>query len=229
MQTNQQRTWLVTGVSRGIGRELAKLLLERGQRVIGTVRSEASASELKAGGARIELCDVADPRSITELAQRLAGQPIDVLINNAGLYDPRVPFEQLTDEDVLENLAVNTLGLLRMTRALLPHLRAGQSRRVFQITSKMGSIADNSSGGAYAYRLSKAALNAWTRSFAHDFGGEGFVALVLHPGWVATDMGGKGAPVSPETSARGLLQVMLAAGPEQNGRFFDHRGEEVPV
>ena len=222
------KTWVITGTSRGIGRELAQLLLARGDTVVATVRKASDGAELERAGARVELLDVADPGSVESFAARLGDLAVDVLVNNSGIYDPRVPFEELTDDHVRQNLEVNTLGPLRVTRALLPNLRRGSAKRVFQLTSKMGSIADNSSGGAYAYRTSKAALNAWTRSFALDFAPEGFVAVVLHPGWVATDMGGKAAPVSPRESAEGLLRLMDAAGPEHAGRFFDFRSEEVP-
>ena len=221
-------TYLITGTSRGIGHEMARQLLARGDSVIGTVRREDQGADLREAGAQIELCDVADDGSVDAMAGRLNNRPIDVLVNNAGVYDPRLSFADLGDEGMRHNFEVNTLGPMRVTRALLANLRAGRAKHVFQLTSKMGSIADNGSGGAYAYRASKAALNAWSRSFALDHAQEGFVALVLHPGWVATDMGGAGAPVTPEQSVRGLLAVMDAASPERSGRFYGFDGEELP-
>ncbi len=221
-------TYLITGTSRGIGRELAFQLLARGETVVGTVRREAHGADLRQAGARVEVCDVGETTSVAALASRLEGEPIDVLVNNAGVYDPRLAFADLSDDAMRQNFEINTLGPMRVTRALLPNLRAGGAKRVFQLTSKMGSISDNGSGGAYAYRTSKAALNAWTKSFALDHAGEGFVALVLHPGWVATDMGGSSAPVQIRESARGLLAVMDSADSGRNGRFFDFAGEELP-
>ncbi len=221
------KTYLVTGVGRGIGAELAGLLLERGDRVIGTVRKPAAAA-LAGRGARIETLDVSDSASVAALSRTLDGLAIDVLVNNAGVYDARQALGDITDAAMRDCFEVNTLGPLRVTQALLANLRAGPTRHVFQLTSKMGSIAENSSGGAYAYRSSKAALNAVNKSLAVDLAPEHFIACVLHPGWVATDMGGAGAPVAPLESARALLKVMDGVQPSFNGRFYNFTGEELP-
>ena len=123
---------------------------------------------------------------------------------------------------------VNSIGPLRLARALLPNLRAGSGRKIVNLTSKMGSIADNSSGAAYAYRASKAALNMATKSLAIDLQAEGFLCIVLHPGWVQTDMGGSKAPVAVEDSIGGMLTVMDGLDAGDNGEFFDFSGARVP-
>jgi NAD(P)-dependent dehydrogenase (short-subunit alcohol dehydrogenase family) len=127
-----------------------------------------------------------------------------------------------------ECFATNTVGPLRVTAALLANLRAGERRLVANITSRMGSIADNTSGGSYAYRSSKAALNMANRSMAHELGADGILCVVFHPGWVQTDMGGANAPLSVEDSVRGLLEVMDGLTTADNGRFLNYSGEEIP-
>ncbi len=222
-------TSLVTGAGRGIGLELVRQLRARGDDVIATVRRPEAGAALAELGARVEALDVDDPASVDSLAARLEGTPVDLLINNAGVYGQRgADLDSLDLEDALATFRTNALGPLRVTRALLPALRAGAGKRVVQVTSKMGSIDDNGSGGSYGYRASKAALNALNRSLSVDLAPEGFTCVVLHPGWVQTDMGGSAAPVSVEESARGMLAVLDGLGPGDTGRFFDFRGEEIP-
>ena len=127
-----------------------------------------------------------------------------------------------------EFFATNTVGALRVFRALLPALRLGSLKKVVSLTSKMGSIADNRSGAAYSYRVSKAGLNMATRSLAIDYRAEGFICVVVHPGWVATDMGGAGAPVTPEESISGMLRVIDGLRPEDSGEHIDFTGARVP-
>ena len=158
----------------------------------------------------------------------MAGEPIDVLINNAGVGVRSKPFESMDFDEMTDFFNVNTVGPLRVTRALLPGLRAGADKKIINIPSRMGSIADNSSGGAYSYRASKAALNMVTRSLALDLAPGGFVCLVLHPGWVQTRMGGSGAPVMPEDSISGMIRVIDGASLVSSGEFFDFTGASVP-
>jgi NAD(P)-dependent dehydrogenase (short-subunit alcohol dehydrogenase family) len=156
------------------------------------------------------------------------GQPLDVLINNAGVYGKEGSLTELDYESLADTFAVNTLGPLRLTAALLPALRRGSARRIIHITSKMGSISDNGMGGSYAYRLSKAAMNMAMRNMHVDLQGEGFVTIAMHPGWVRTDMGGPQAPLRPEESVRGMLNVIDRLKAEDGGRFFSHEGQEIP-
>lgn len=221
-------TVLITGANRGIGLEYARQFAAKGYTVIGTARDPGDARELSAVTRRVEALDVADPASVAALAQRLRGVPIDILVNNAGVFDRQDTTIENVDFEMMERtLAVNTLGPLRVTQALLPNLRAGQRRAIVNMSSQLGSIA-NSSGGWYAYRTSKAALNQVTRTMSVELGKAGFICVVLHPGWVRTDMGGEGATYSPQESVAGLVAVVEKLGPADNGRFYDFKGTSIP-
>jgi NAD(P)-dependent dehydrogenase (short-subunit alcohol dehydrogenase family) len=220
-------TFLVTGANRGIGLEYARQLCERGDRVIATARAPEKARALSVLPLRVERLDVADAASVAELARRLAGVPLDVLIHNAGIGEAGPPLETLSMEDVEHACRVNAVGPLRLTQALLPNLRAGKRRLVIGMTSGLGSISRNESGGWYAYRASKAALNQLFRTMAEELEKERFIFVVLCPGWVQTDMGGPGAPTSVEDSVRGLLKVIDGLKPSDTSRFLNHRGKEV--
>ena len=221
-------TYLVTGANRGIGLQLATDLCARGDQVIATARDPRSARELARTGARVMPLDVADPASVAALAAGLAGLSIDVLVNNAGIGVGHEGIGRLDYARLSRFFETNALGALRVTEALLPNLRAGKRRVVANMTSRMGSIADNSSGGAYAYRASKAALNMLTKNVAIDLAPEGFTCLVLHPGWVQTDMGGPAAPLSVAESSESLIGMLDRATPAQSGAFLDFAGETIP-
>ena len=154
---------------------------------------------------------------------------LDLLVNNAGIYpkdDGGV--ERLELRKLVEAFDVNALGALRVTRALLPLLRKGSGKRVVQMTSLMGSMGDNTSGGSYAYRMSKAALNMANRNLAHELGREGFLCLAVHPGWVQTRMGGSGAPLGLVTAVEQILENALETGSEDNGGFKGPGGTDLP-
>ena len=219
---------LVTGANRGIGLEFVRQLSARGDRVTACCRRPADATELLALGVEPVALDVTDPASVAALRERLYGRAIDLLLNNAGVGVRGRPLGRIDYAECLAFFDTNALGPLRLVEALLPALRAGRRRLVVNMTSKMGSIADNTSGDAYAYRASKAALNMITRSLAVDLADEGIACVVLHPGWVQTDMGGAGAPVSVQDSVAGLLAVIDSLAIEHSGRFFDYLGQEVP-
>ena len=221
-------TYLITGANRGLGLELARQLCARGERVIATARRVKDARELQALDLRLETLDVADPQSVQVFADRLATEPVDVLINNAGYGVKDVALAQLDVESLGAFFQINALGPLRVAQALLPNLRDGERKVIAQMTSKMGSIADNTSGGAYGYRASKAALNALNKSLAIDLAGEGLTCVTLHPGWVRTDMGGASAPLAIPESVAGMIGVIDGLDAPRNGQFLDFEGNEVP-
>ncbi len=220
-------TILITGANRGIGLALARACAARGDTVIGTARRAGEASEL-AAVARVETLNVDDPSSITALGARLESVAIDVLINNAGIGSRPARLGDLRAEELLHVFAVNAVGPLLMVQALLGSLRAGTQRKLAHITSLMGSVADNSSGGAYGYRGSKAALNIFSKSLAVDLGGDGFTSVVLNPGWVRTELGGAHATIDADTSAAGMIRVIDGLTAATSGRFFNHDGRELP-
>jgi len=228
MASETGATVLVTGANRGIGLEFAKQLKAGGFQVIATARKPAEATQLRALGVRVEQLDVTDSASVAALSGRLQGVPIDLLINNAGIGGHNAPSFAATDFDqVGTTFDVNSLGPMRVTQALLGNLSAGEGKTVIQISSIMGSIESNQ-GGYYGYRASKAALNMLNKSLAAELAKQGFVCVVLHPGWVQTRIGGAGAPVLPVDSVSGMLSVIEKLQPQHNGRFLDYQGKELP-
>jgi NAD(P)-dependent dehydrogenase (short-subunit alcohol dehydrogenase family) len=220
-------TYLVTGANRGIGLELARQLSHRGDRVIATARDPERAGALARLKVVVEPLDVADGASVAALARRLSGEAIDVVIHNAAVGTAGPALDRLAVEDVERHLQVNALGPLRVTQALLPNLRAGKRKLIVGITSGLGSISGNTSGGWTAYRISKAALNQLVRSMAADLASEGFICIAISPGWVRTDMGGAGATLTPRQSVAGMLAVLDRLEHSDTSRFFDERGGEV--
>ena len=221
-------TVLITGANRGLGLEFARQYAADGWHVIGTARNPQRADELKALSVEVATLDVADPESIDALASSLEGRPIDLLINNAGIF-PRVSsIEEIDFDDYSRTLAVNTVGPVRVTRALLPNLRASDMKTVVNITSRLGSIALTDNGVFYGYRESKAALNMFTRTLANELKPDGFTCLTVHPGWVQTDMGGENANLTPAESISGMRAVIAERGPEDTGTYWSYSGEEVP-
>ncbi len=217
-------TYLITGANRGIGLELARQLQERGDEVIGVCRTSSPA--LEALGVRVEAgVEVTSDDSVAELAGRLRGVRLDVLINNAGILT-RESLEDLNFERMRRQYEVNSLGPLRMTAALLPLM--GDGGKVVIVTSRMGSIGDNTSGGRYGYRMSKAAVNIAGVSLAHDLKPRGIAVTILHPGFVRTDMtGGQGLIDAPE-SAAGLIARTDELTLETSGGFWHEDGTTLP-
>lgn len=222
---------VVTGANRGIGLELTRQLLARGDTVEAGARAPSGARSLNQlaattdGRLRVHALDVAMDESVRAFARAVGAQPVHLLVNNAGTMGQRdAPLGELDTESVLRTFSVNTVGPLRVTQALLPALRAGKAK-VVNVSSTMGSIADNRSGGSMDYRLSKAALNMLSRNLAHELAADGIIVVSIHPGWVQTAMGGANAPVTVEDSVRAVLQVIDRLRPEDSGGFFNQRGE----
>lgn len=215
---------VLTGANRGIGLELAKQLAERGEQVVAAVRN--STPELDALGVRvIRGVEVTSDEGVANLAERISEDNIGLLINNAGVLIPD-SLHNLDYGNINKQLEVNSVAPLRVTAALRDHL--GYGSKVAIITSRMGSLADNTSGGMYGYRMSKAAVNSAGVSLANDLKGDGIAVVLLHPGHVKTDMTGGSGNLTAAEAARGLLERIDALSIENTGKFFHQNGEELP-
>ncbi|MGE0872126.1 MAG: SDR family oxidoreductase [Kofleriaceae bacterium] len=225
---------VVTGANRGIGLELVRQLLARGDTVEAAARTMSHDLEtLVSPNLRIHPIDVSEPASITWFAANLGAVAIDMVFNVAGVSGgSRQSLQQMNDDlalrGALETYDVNALGPLRVSIALLPFLRRGTAKKLIHLTSGMGSIADNSSGGHYAYRMSKTALNMMSKSLAVDLRNDGIISIVVNPGWVQTDMGGHSAPTPVADSVRGILAIADSATLADSGEFFNWKGGRYP-
>jgi len=228
-------TVLVTGAARGLGLEFVRQYAADGWTVLAGCRNPQGAEALSAIGGDVHAypLDVTSDESCAALAGMLAGRPIDLLVNNAGMArrGPRRTNVGLAETDTAEFaeiLQINTIGPFRVTRALLPCLRAGKGRMVATVSSRMGSIALNVGGSSYAYRASKAAVNAVNKCFAIELAPEGFTCVVLHPGWVRTDMGSAEADIDADESVRGMRSVLARLTPADSGNFYNYDGAPLP-
>ena len=224
------KTIFITGANRGIGLALTRLWLHAGAKVHATCRHPSAAMALKALGEQysgrltISPFNVNDDGALHQQATQLNGQSIDALILNAGIYGDKT--HQL---DNLRNVFMtNSFSPLYLANELLENVSQSQDKLIVAITSKMGSIGDDTSGGSYAYRGSKAALNAMLYAFALDVQTKGIKVLLLHPGWVQTDMGGPNATTTVEKSAQGLMTIMQQAHHYKTGHFLDYQGRTIP-
>ena len=217
-------TVMITGASRGIGREFAGQFEADGWRVIATCR-DPSASGL---AGEVHALDITDPDSIAALAEVLRGERIDLLINNAGVYGPTGTALGAIDYGAWEEvLRINLLGSLRVAEAFVDLVENSSQKKLVFISSEMGSIAGNESGGGYIYRSSKTALNMAVTSLSVDLSGRGIICLLFHPGWVRTDMGGASAPLDAATSVAGMRAVIDRAAAADNGRFLNYDGSHL--
>jgi len=211
-------TALITGVSRGLGKELARQYAADGWNVIGTERRKDAQFRL----------DVTDRNDISRLAKKLNGEPIDLLFCNAGISGKKgmAPgsFDFGSWEEVLR---VNLLGPAALAEALIDNVAASERRTIAMMSSRLGSISE-SSGMTLPYSTSKAALNMLVKGLAATLASRGIIVVALSPGWVRTDMGGAGAPLSPEASVRGLRKVIGGLKPADSGKFFSHDGSALP-
>jgi NAD(P)-dependent dehydrogenase (short-subunit alcohol dehydrogenase family) len=216
-------TFLVTGASGGIGSELCRQIQAAGETAIAVCRS--AAEDLKKLGIRIETgIDITSDQSTADLVSRLDGVTIDVLINNAGIME-RNTLDNLNFDSIRHQFEVNALGALRVTQALLPNLKAGG--KIALITSRMGSIDDNTSGGSYGYRMSKVALSMAGKSLSIDLQPRQIAVAIIHPGLVSTSMTGQhGIPAAE--AVRGILAQIDRLNLSNSGTFWHANGEELP-
>ena len=220
-------TVLITGANRGIGLEFARQYSAEGWQVIATVREPAEADELKAvADVRVEQLAMLDLDSVVGFGQRIDG-PLNLLVANAGTWIPETAETAEDGREWAEMLAVNAIAPYLLAKSVLGHVADARGKLV-AISSRMGSIDDNGSGGHVPYRTSKAALNMAWRSLAIEARPLGVCAAVLNPGWVKTRMGGPNAPTPPEQSIAAMREVIDGLGPDQSGQFLNHDGSPVP-
>lgn len=224
---------LITGASRGIGLEFVRQYAQEGADIIATCRDPKTATALNEvarasnGKVRVLPLDAASQESVARLARELEDEPIDIVINNAGISGPRHQSAGAIDpEGWLDTFRTNTIGPALVAQALHKNVKRGQEKKVIAITSMMGSTADHG-GGMYAYRSSKAALNNVMRGLSREWAKDGIVVGILHPGWVRTDMGGKNAAVAVEDSVRGLRKQIAQLNQETSGTYRDYAGAEL--
>ncbi|MBX3020031.1 MAG: SDR family oxidoreductase [Bdellovibrionales bacterium] len=219
---------VITGTSRGIGLELTRQALDKKHTVLAVARQPEESKglkELKAEhGERLQLLavELTHPEAPAKIQAAVRTWPqVDLLVNNAGILE-----QSTSTETFLKSFHINSVVPFQVTTALLPALRKSRQAKAVHVTSMMGSIEDNGSGGYYAYRSSKAALNMINKSLAID--NEWLNTIVIHPGWVQTDMGGKGATTPASESAAGIWKVIEGLTTEDSGAFFDFRGKRLP-
>jgi NAD(P)-dependent dehydrogenase (short-subunit alcohol dehydrogenase family) len=228
-------TILVTGANRGLGLEFTRQYAADGWQVIAACRDPQAAKDLRAlaaasaGRIRVIAMNVADTASVKAAAMAIAGEPIDILLNNAGVGNPAgKTLGSLDYAAWLKVLDVNALGPARVVESLVDNVARGERKLILTITSRMGSIDDNTSGGSYPYRSSKAAVNMVMKSLSLDLASRGIACVLLHPGWVRTDMGGSSGKLSPAQSIGELRKLIAKLGPGDSGKFYDYDGSEIP-
>ncbi len=224
---------LITGANRGIGLALTQVYLAAGWDVLACCRDPETADELldlvnEFQGLEVFALDVTDYEAVADLAAELEGRGLDLLLNNAGYYGPKgLLLGQLPVDEWRTVFEVNSIAPCKLAEAFLPHLIQAKGI-IANISSKVGSMADNQSGGGYLYRSSKAALNSITKSLALDLANVGVKVVALHPGWVQTSMGGPNALIDVDTSAAGMKQLLDNLSQAQSGGFYDYCGNSIP-
>ncbi len=229
-------TTLITGANRGIGLELSRQFAADGWRILACCRHPEESAALKklaaqySGQIQVYPLEVTDLQQIDTLSKTLAHESIDLLFNNAGVYPhgDAKGFGHTDYAEWMQAFQVNTMAPLKMAETFVAQVARSKLKIIATISSMMGSIDDNTSGGSYLYRSSKAAVNMVNKSLALDLGRDGITAVVLNPGWVKTDMGGPNAMITVEQSAAGLRQVIAKLTLADSGKFFDYNGQEIP-
>jgi NAD(P)-dependent dehydrogenase (short-subunit alcohol dehydrogenase family) len=226
---------LITGANRGLGLEFVRQCNAAAWRVFACCRNPIQADALKAIAAdsneRVSLhrLDVADFAQIESLARDLRDEPIDILLNNAGIYGPQnARFGQTDYRAWTEVFAVNVMAPMKMAECFMDNVIRSERKLIVGLSSLMGSIGETDQGEHYLYRSSKAALNMVIKTLSIDLHARGITAVVLHPGWVQTDMGGPQAPLKPPESIRGMLKVINGLSMKDTGKFFSYDASEVP-
>jgi len=227
-------TILITGANRGIGLELTRQFSEDGWQVLACCRNPEDAGDLKELASKYPTVetfplDVTNYDQLAALSSQLEDRPIDILLSNAGIYGPRGgPFGEVDAAAWRQVLEVNTIAPLMLAQAFVEQVAISRQKLIAVVSSKMGSIADNGSGGSYIYRTSKTAVNQVVKSIAMDLEGRGIGAISLHPGWVRTEMGGPNGEIGVNESAAGLKQVLTETTLTQSGQFFEFDGSVIP-
>ncbi len=224
-------TVLITGASRGLGLEFARQYRADGWDVIATCRDPVHAPDLVATGAEAHALDVTDDAALAALGRALAGRPIDVLINNAGIFPLQGPdgaFGDLPVAPWMDTLRTNLVAPWKVAETFVANLQAAERPVLATISSLFGSVGASSMPGIVIYASSKAGANMVIKALSIELGPRGITCLALNPGWVKTDMGGPHAQLDPEESIAGLRRVIAQATPSDNGRFYGHDGQEVP-
>ena len=228
---------LITGANRGIGLGLCRECLSQGWTVHATCRQPEKSRHLLAlqhdkkytSQLSVYPLDVRNSEQLESLQAALGNSPVDVLVNNAGVHAKKASQFGHCDEDTWEEaVAVNLLAPMKMMECFVDNVADSEMKIIANLSSKMGSMTDNSSGGSYAYRATKAALNAVTVSAAHDLKYRDIIVMVLHPGWVRTDMGGSQGELSVEQASTMLLKLIQRASMSDSGKFLDIDGTEIP-
>jgi NAD(P)-dependent dehydrogenase (short-subunit alcohol dehydrogenase family) len=226
---------LITGANRGIGLEMVKYAMEQGWRIFACCRNPHNADDLfniaklSNGQVSVHIADMLELSTIQALAYELRNYPVDVLINNAGIYGSNNnTFGSVEVNSWLQTFQVNTIAPLKMVEAFSEQLMMGRRKIVVCLSSKMGSMADNGSGNSYIYRSSKAALNSVVKSLSIDLREKNIVIVALHPGWVKTEMGGIDAEISTRESVLQLFNNISGLGLNDTGRFIDIDGTDIP-
>ena len=221
-------TIMITGASRGLGLEFARQFYNEECRVIATCRSPKDANELNAiGDIDVHALDVTDDKSVTTLADKLRGENIDILINNAGVIGQRDGFGRIDYDIWAKTMDTNVFGPMRVAEAFRDNVMNSYKKQMIFITSRMGSITE-AVPNAYVYRSSKAALNMAVKCLSAELGEQGLIAVLFHPGHVQTDMGGQAAPVTPQKSIEGMKNQIVALTRDDNGRFLSYDGRQIP-
>ena len=221
-------TIMITGANRGLGLEFARQFYNEEYRVIATCRNPKDANELNAiGDIDVHSLDVTEDKSVAILADKLRGENIDILINNAGVIGQRDGFGKLDYDIWAETMDTNVFGPMRVAEAFRDNVMNSKKKQMIFITSRMGSITE-AVPNAYVYRSSKAALNMAVKCLSAELEEKGLIAVLFHPGHVQTDMGGQAAPVTPQKSIEGMKNQIVALTRDDNGRFLSYDGHQIP-
>jgi len=219
-------TILITGANRGLGLEFVRQYAAAGWRVLATVRDPLSGRATSEAGGEVYVADIADETSLRRLKTSVAATMFDIVLNNAGVYGDRQDFGDVDVAEFLRVVRTNTIAPLKIAETFAD--RMDGRRIIAAVSSKMGSVADNGSGGSYAYRASKAALNMVVKGLAADLRPRGITTVALSPGWVRTDMGGAAAPLEASEAVAGMRAVLDRLSPADSGKFFHFDGTELP-